>query len=134
MTTEAICERARFLMGRGEDGLLEAFSLTGKVAVVTGGPGPRPGHGLQPGWCGAKIVIADINEEKARATAEELRQAGFAAEAYQVDVAQRSGVDSLVSHVVERYGRLDVVVNSAGSTAAIPWRRSLKRITTPSWM
>src|SRR5690606_22042584 len=69
---------------------------------------------------GAKIVIADINEEKARATAEELRQAGFAAEAYQVDVAQRSGVDSLVSHVVERYGRLDVVVNSAGLNRRYP--------------
>ena len=94
--------------------MLEAFSLTGKVAVVTGGAqGLGRAMAFSLAGAGAKIVIADINGEKARATAEELRQAGFAAEAYQVDVAQRSGVDSLVSHVVERYGRLDVVVNSA---------------------
>ena len=101
--------------------MLEAFSLTGKVAVVTGGAqGLGRAMAFSLAGAGAKIVIADINEEKARATAEELRQAGCAAEAYQVDVAQRSGVDSLVSHVVERYGRLDVVVNSAGLNRRYP--------------
>ena len=95
--------------------MIKAFDLSGRVAIVTGGAqglGRAMAEGLAE--AGAAIVIADINDEKAAATAAEFRQEGFAAEAFRVDVAQRSSVDRLMEYVVERHGRIDVVVNSAG--------------------
>lgn len=101
--------------------MLKAFDLSGKVAIVTGGAqglGRAMAEGLAE--AGAKVIIADINEERAELTAEELRQMGFAAEAYPVDVSQRESVDRLVEHVVQRHGRLDVVLNSAGLNRRYP--------------
>ncbi|MDI9464468.1 MAG: glucose 1-dehydrogenase [Bacillota bacterium] len=101
--------------------MLTAFDLSGKVAIVTGGAqglGRAMAEALAA--AGAKIVIADQNEEKAEATAAEMRAAGFEAEAHYVNVAERSTVDRLVEDVVQRHRRLDVVLNSAGVNRRYP--------------
>jgi len=101
--------------------VLQAFDLTGKVAIVTGGAqglGKAMAEGLAA--AGATVILADINEERAQEAAEEFRKAGFPAEALYVDVSRRETVDRLIDQVIQRYGRLDVVVNSAGLNRRYP--------------
>ncbi|MGF6569091.1 NAD(P)-dependent dehydrogenase (short-subunit alcohol dehydrogenase family) [Paraburkholderia sp. GAS333] len=87
---------------------------TRRVAIVTGGA-----NGI--GWAtaqrfaqdGYSVVVADLHAERARRRAEELGEAhlGIAA-----DVAIEADVIALVSACVERFGRLDVLVNNAGNS------------------
>lgn len=94
---------------------MQVFSLAGKVAVVTGGAqGLGQAMAFSLAEAGAVIVIADINQEQGEGTVSALRDAGFGAVFYAVDVAKRSSVDDLVQAVVGQFGQLDVVVNSAG--------------------
>ena len=60
---------------------------------------------------GAKVVIGDVNEETGNAVVGEL---GPDASFYKVNVADRQAVQDWVDAVVERYGRIDVIVNNAG--------------------
>ncbi|MBN1611576.1 MAG: 3-oxoacyl-[acyl-carrier-protein] reductase [Polyangiaceae bacterium] len=91
--------------------------MDGKVAIVTGaaqGIGAAVGERLAGE--GAALAALDINLEKAQETAERVRQAGGRAEAYQVDVANTEAVKNVVAQVIERFGRVDVLVNNAGVT------------------
>ena len=89
--------------------------LSGRVAVVTGG---GQGIGLAIGARlaaeGAKVVLADVNEETAKAAAEELVAAGGEAIGLQVDVVSYEGAEAMVDAVVEQCGSLDILVNNAG--------------------
>jgi len=86
--------------------------LQDRVALITGG---AAGIGKVTAERfieeGAKVVFCDVNAEAGVATAEEL---GEDAEFYQVDVTSRQAVQSWVDGVVEKYGRVDVLVNNAG--------------------
>jgi len=64
---------------------------------------------------GAAVLIADIDEPSARATAAAIRETGGRAEAYGCDVADRAGVDAAVAYGAEVFGGLDVLVNNAYS-------------------
>lgn len=100
---------------------MQAFDLSGKVAIVTGGAqGLGRAMAQSLASAGAAIVIADLNEEKAMQTARELKDAGFEAVSYGVDVAKRSSVDQLIKQVIKRYSQLDIVVNSAGLNRRYP--------------
>lgn len=95
--------------------LLPAFSLAGRVAVVTGaasGIGRASAQLLAA--AGAAVVCADVNEEGAAETAVGIERAGGSALARAVDVASRSDVEDLVSSSVAAFGRLDVMCNIAG--------------------
>lgn len=87
-----------------------------RVVIVTGG---ARGIGLGIGRCfaqqGASIVVADVNEEQAKAAAEQLHEAG-SPEAMGVacDVTQRDSVEAMVEQVMQRFGQIDVLVNNAG--------------------
>jgi NAD(P)-dependent dehydrogenase (short-subunit alcohol dehydrogenase family) len=96
------------------DGL---FALTGRVALVTGG-GSGLGEAIALGYAqaGATVVIADVSEEAARAVVASVADRGHALEAKAVDVTQADQVEALVQDVVDRHGRLDVLVNSAGTS------------------
>ncbi|HMH51055.1 MAG TPA: glucose 1-dehydrogenase [Candidatus Acidoferrum sp.] len=91
------------------------FDLKGRVAVVTGGNGGI-GLGMARGlaMAGARVAIAARNAEKSRAAVESLTRAGAEAIAVQVDVADEASVDAAIRSVVDRLGRLDVLVNNAG--------------------
>jgi 2-dehydro-3-deoxy-D-gluconate 5-dehydrogenase len=91
------------------------FDLKGRVAVVTGGNGGI-GLGMAKGLgsAGARVAIAARNAEKSRAAVETLARLGAEAIAVQVDVADEASVEAAIKSVVDRLGRLDVLVNNAG--------------------
>jgi 3-oxoacyl-[acyl-carrier protein] reductase len=96
-------------------GIVErAFDLSGRVAIITGaarGIG-RAGAAVL-GDAGAHIVVADVLDDVAKATVEELTAVGVSCEAGHLDVSDKAAVDAFVSDVVARHGRLDVMVNNA---------------------
>ncbi|MFC2028637.1 glucose 1-dehydrogenase [Chloroflexota bacterium] len=83
-----------------------------KVVLVTGGAaGIGKATALRFSGEGAKVVICDVNEKVGRETLAEL---GEDASFYKVDVADREAVGKWVDSVVEKYGRIDVLVSNAG--------------------
>jgi len=88
--------------------------LTGKVAIVTGA---ASGFGAEIARQyvaeGAKVVVADINEEGARQVAASI---GADVVAVKCDVTSRADIDNCVAQAVQRFGTVDIVVNNAGAT------------------
>jgi NAD(P)-dependent dehydrogenase (short-subunit alcohol dehydrogenase family) len=86
--------------------------LSGKVAIVTGGAGGI-GRGIVEAFTaeGAKVVIADINDERGRALAAEL---GATTAFKQTDVSDAEQVQDLIDFTVQQFGALDVMCNNAG--------------------
>jgi 2-deoxy-D-gluconate 3-dehydrogenase len=97
-------------------GVLSAFDLTGRVAVVTGGNGGI-GLGMARGLAahGATVVVAARNAEKSTAAVKDLTALGATAAAIEADVSDEASVNNLVASTVSRFGRVDVVVNNAGT-------------------
>lgn len=94
---------------------LERFSLSGKVAVVTGaarGLGEGYAHGLAA--AGASVICADRDEEGAEKTARNISQKGGRSEGIFLDVAKPVEVDRCFVALAEQYGSLDILVNNAG--------------------
>jgi 3-oxoacyl-[acyl-carrier protein] reductase len=91
--------------------------LSGKVALITGaGQGIGRATALLFGQQGAKVAVADINEEAATKTANDIVAAGGDAKAFTVNVGQAASVEAMVRAVVEWAGKIDVLVNNAGIT------------------
>lgn len=84
--------------------------IEGRVAVVTGGASGI-GRGIAEALLeqGAEVVLADISAEGVEATAAELGATGF-----RVDVTDAAAVQQLANDVIERHGRVDIIVNNAG--------------------
>ncbi|HOC18529.1 MAG TPA: 3-oxoacyl-ACP reductase FabG [Vicinamibacterales bacterium] len=91
------------------------FELTGKVAIVTGG---SRGIGLAIGETlarqGAHVVLADVLGEEAARAAAAIGERGGLASAVALDVTRPEMVQAAVDQVLERQGRIDVLVNNAG--------------------
>lgn len=104
--------------------------LAGKTAVVTGAAqGIGAGIARAMAAEGATVVVADVLEEAGEATAAALRQEEHRAEFVHADVSEESDVRRLIEHAVERFGRLDIVVNNAG-TAIV---RTCEECTVEEW-
>lgn len=91
------------------------IDLTGKVALVTGagsGIGKQSAKTLAD--AGATVVCTDVNEDTAKATAAEIREAGGKADGWAHDVVSESQWAATMGEIVEDYGRLDVLLNNAG--------------------
>jgi NAD(P)-dependent dehydrogenase (short-subunit alcohol dehydrogenase family) len=89
--------------------------LTGKVALVTGGAsGIGRATALTFAREGAKLIIADMNEDGGHQTVHMIRENGGDAIFVQVDVSQATAVEAMISKTVETYGRLDCAHNNAG--------------------
>lgn len=92
--------------------------LAGQVAVVTGAAqGIGEEIARRMGATGATVVIADIQEERARAVADSLRDEDISSWACYVDVADPASASAMVAASIERFGRIDVLVNDAGIDA-----------------
>jgi NAD(P)-dependent dehydrogenase (short-subunit alcohol dehydrogenase family) len=95
--------------------------LKGKVALVTGG-----GSGLGQALVGmlaeaeAIVVVADIREDRAEATAARVRASGGLARALAVDVADAGSAAAAVQAALDDQGRLDILVNNAGIDRTMP--------------
>jgi 3-oxoacyl-[acyl-carrier protein] reductase len=93
--------------------------LHGKVAIVTGG-GSGFGEGIAKRFAeeGARVVVNDIDEKGgARVTGEIVVAQGQGSATFlRADVAVSADVAKLVRHALDRYGRLDIMVNNAGIT------------------
>jgi NAD(P)-dependent dehydrogenase (short-subunit alcohol dehydrogenase family) len=92
-----------------------ADRLQGKVALVTGGAsGIGRGIALRFASEGAAVVVADVNAAGGAAVGAEIRQAGGQALAVTADVTRGADCERMVAAAVERFGRLNVLVNNAG--------------------
>lgn len=89
-----------------------------KVALVTGGSrGIGRGCALELARAGYDIAINFAgNEEAANKTVEDIKALGVDAEAFKFDVSDKDAADSGVAKVIEKFGRIDVLVNNAGIT------------------
>ncbi len=86
-----------------------------KIVVVTGGSsglGKIIADGF--GAAGAKIVIAGLEVDAVQKAAAEMQAAGCNALGVQADITQQADVDRLFGQTLERFGRIDVLVNNAG--------------------
>ena len=89
------------------------FDLAGRTAVVTGGNGGI-GLGMARGLAsaGARILVVGRNAEKNRAAVAEL---GDGAAAFEADLTQAHAARAMVDDALARWGRLDVLINNAGT-------------------
>jgi 3-oxoacyl-[acyl-carrier protein] reductase len=93
------------------------FSLKDKVAVVTGASqGIGRETALALAEAGAKVVVTARNEEKLMVLAGAIAAGGGEATALKMDVADAEQVKSCLKQVVEKFGRLDILVNNAAVT------------------
>ncbi len=90
-------------------------ALEQSVAVITGAA-TGIGRALADRVAdeGARLCLADINKEALDVVADTLRAKGCDVSAYAVDVADRRQVEALCLHVVEHFGRADLLINNAG--------------------
>ncbi len=107
------------------------FDIKGKVAVITGGA-TGIGFGIAEGYAeaGAHIVICSRRLERCQMAAEKLMRHGTQVLAVKCDVSSPDSVLAMVNIVIEKFGRIDVLVNNAGVTGAA---KSFKDIEFSQW-
>ena len=89
--------------------------LQGKVALVTGAAsGIGAGVAAAYGAAGATVAAVDLDEAGLAATVDRLTDETYTAAGFVADVSKREQVDRAVGQTIERFGRIDVLVNCAG--------------------
>lgn len=89
--------------------------LENKVVIITGaGSGIGKETALLFAEEGAKIVVADVNEKGGEETVAEIKKNGGVGFFAKLDVSNREQVRQVVKDTLERYGKIDVLVNNAG--------------------
>jgi NAD(P)-dependent dehydrogenase (short-subunit alcohol dehydrogenase family) len=87
----------------------------GKIVLVTGAAtGMGQTSAIEFSKAGAKVVVADWNEDAGRATVADIIEAGGAAKFVKVDVSNSESVKAMVDQTIAWYGRLDCAFNNAG--------------------
>jgi len=115
-------------------GMIEG--LKEKVIIVTGG-----GHGIGKAYCfgfgrsGSRVVVADIDRPAAeQVTAQITKETGSEVLATHVDVADEKSTKDMVAAALERFARIDVLINNAAIFATVPMNRGrIETITSDEW-
>lgn len=110
--------------------------LKDKVVIVTGG-----GHGIGKAYClgfaeaGSRVVVADIDKSAAEQVSARAASAAQApALGIYVDVSDEKATQAMAAATLERFGRIDVLVNNAAIFATIPMNRGrIETITPEEW-
>jgi len=97
---------------------LDVFSLEGRVALIPGGGGAI-GSAIAAALAGAgaRVAVVDVTDERAEAAAATIRETGAEVLALGADVTNEAECERIVTATVERFGRLDIVVNCVGGGA-----------------
>ena len=101
-------------------------NINGKVIVVTGG-----GQGLGAAICrtlaqdGAIVIPVDVKAENIQKITQELNGNGNRSEGFQMNVADENNVQQVIQQIMDKYGKIDVVINNAG----IDYTLSIEEIT-----
>jgi 3-oxoacyl-[acyl-carrier protein] reductase len=101
-----------------------ASRLQDRVAIITGGA-----HGIGKAYAqrfvqeGAKVVIADIDGEAAEQAAQEINDAGGVAIGMRVDIADLTLCQAMAQTTIDKFGRIDALVNNAALFSRIPMTR-----------
>ena len=105
-------------------------NMKGKTAVVTGAASGI-GAGISKFFAdaGITVVMADINEELAKCVQSEIASAGNNAVFIKCDVTKESDCKTLVDAVVEKFGRIDILVNCAG----VARRHTVETLSEADW-
>src|SRR5262249_23715612 len=104
--------------------------LKGRVVLVTGG-----GRGLGEAVCrtlsasGAVVVAADVRHDLAEGLVRQLRDHGQSAAALRLDVGDEREAEQAVRQVVAEHGRLDFLINNAGTDVTLP----LEELSVADW-
>jgi len=110
---------------------LQQFSLTGKIAIVTGssrGIGRAIAEGLAS--AGAAVTVNGRNAESTKAVADAIIATGGMSLAVIADVSKAADVEDLIRKTIERFGRLDILVNNA---AISPTYKPAETMTEAEW-
>ena len=106
---------------------MDQFRLDNKVAIITGGAGTiGSATARQMTARGARVLLADLNTNEAESVAAQLGGSAFA---YEADLSQTAHCKNVVAACVEKFGRLDVLINNVG----ICPRRSITDSTEEDW-
>lgn len=104
--------------------------LEGKIAIVTGAAlGLGRSHAIRLAEEGASVVVTDVNEAEGQITASAIAAAGGVAVFHRHDVTQEADWQAVVERTVERFGKVDVLVNNAG----ILLLKAVQDITLAEW-
>lgn len=91
------------------------MNLKDKVAIITGARrGMGRTHALALAKAGAKVVVSDISKEDCQKVVEEIEKNGGEAIAAKCDVSKKKEVEEMVKKTIEKFGKVDVLVNNAG--------------------
>lgn len=98
------------------------FSLEGQVAVIIGGTGHLCGSmGVALARAGAEVILVGRNPESAIEKLAAIDDFGGKSWFYQADVSNRKDIEKLLAHVIERSGKVDILVNGAGVGSNTPF-------------
>jgi NAD(P)-dependent dehydrogenase (short-subunit alcohol dehydrogenase family) len=108
----------------------QLFDLTGRVAIVSGGSmglGRQMAEGLAE--MGANLVLCSRKKERCDEVAEELRARGVQTLPLACDVRDRASIHEVVNATLDKFGRIDILVNSAG----VSWAAPVEDMTLEQW-